>query len=119
MPSNAMSDDFRFCPVATASEVVCKRWTPLILRELLQGSSRYSEIRRGLLRISSALLADRLRELERFGLLVRNDDNGSVVYYLTEAGQDLRLVVEALGAWGDRWAKPGEISVGEMSALNI
>ena len=119
MPSNSMSNDFPFCPVAIASELVCKRLTPLILRELLQGSSRYSEIRRGLPRISSALLAERLRELERFGLLVRNDDNGSVDYRLTEAGQDLRLVVEALGAWGHRWAGPSEMSVGEMSVPNL
>jgi DNA-binding HxlR family transcriptional regulator len=96
----------QFCPVALGAEVFAERWTPLILRELLLGSHRFSELRRGLPRISRNLLTQRLVSLERTGLIKRRPrSNGhGFDYYLTEAGEELRPVVAALGTWGYRWA---------------
>jgi DNA-binding HxlR family transcriptional regulator len=96
----------QFCPVALGAEVFAERWTPLILRELLLGSHRFSELRRGLPRISRNLLTQRLGSLERAGLIERRRRaNGrGFDYYLTQAGEELRPVVIALGTWGYKWA---------------
>jgi DNA-binding HxlR family transcriptional regulator len=95
----------QFCPVAKAAEIFAERWTPLVLRELLSGSRRFGELQRGLPRISRSLLSQRLRQLEEAGLVHKQRDaNGSHgQYILTDAGQELRPVVEALGQWGHRW----------------
>src|SRR5919106_5057379 len=94
----------QFCPVAMASEVICARWTPLILRELLCGTSRFNDLRRGVPRMSPALLSKRLKELEKAGIVtVSRSKGGSVEYSLTPAGQDLKDVVVGLGLWGSRW----------------
>lgn len=89
----------QFCPLAKAMEILDERWTLLVIRELLMGSSRFNEIRRGVPRMSPALLAKRLRTLERHGIVVRNPDG----YQLTECGRDLHLAVTTLGMWGLRW----------------
>ena len=93
----------QFCPVAVASEVFAARWTPIVLRELLAGTERFNELHRGIPLISRALLARRLAELERAGVLVRQGSGRSVRYRLTPAGEDFRSVIHALGAWGQRW----------------
>lgn len=93
----------QFCPVAKAMEVLDERWTLLVVRELLTGSTHFNELRRGLPKMSPALLSKRLRSLERTGILRRTVDDGSVTYTLTTAGQELRPLVESLGAWGVRW----------------
>jgi DNA-binding HxlR family transcriptional regulator len=93
----------QFCPVAKAMEVLDERWTLLIVRELLLGSSRFNELRRGVPRMSPALLSKRLRALERAGVIERTEDGGRSSYALTESGQELRPIVDALGAWGVRW----------------
>ncbi len=95
----------QYCPIAMASEIVCTRWTPLILRELLAGSARFNELKRGLPLISPALLSKRLRQLTDAGLVrhLPSDDNGAGSYALTEAGADLRDPILALGMWGQRW----------------
>jgi len=90
----------QFCPVAKAMEVLDERWTLLIVRELLLGSSRFNELRRGVPKMSPALLSKRLKALERAGIIQRTEDKG---YALTESGQELRPIVDALGAWGVRW----------------
>jgi DNA-binding HxlR family transcriptional regulator len=97
----------QFCPVAKAMELLDERWTLLIVRELVCGSQRFNDLRRGVPRMSPTLLSKRLRQLERAGVVDRRDDGDEVRYVLTPAGQDLRPVVEALGAWGARWI--GEI----------
>jgi DNA-binding HxlR family transcriptional regulator len=96
----------QFCPVALGAEVFAERWTPLILRELLLGSRRFSELRRGLPRISRNLLTQRLASLEQAGLIKRRPrSNGhGHDYSLTPAGEELRPVVTALGTWGYKWA---------------
>lgn len=98
----------QFCPVAKAAEIFAERWTPLILRELLLGSHRFSDLERGLPRISRSLLAQRLRFLESAGLVERRVERGSrsPEYHLTAAGQDLYDVVIRLGEWSHRWFNP-------------
>lgn len=95
----------QFCPVAMASEIVCSRWTALVVRELLCGSSRFNDLRRGLPLMSPTLLSKRLKELEQAGVIaaIPTGQPGVFDYKLTEAGEDLRSVVMALGLWGQRW----------------
>jgi DNA-binding HxlR family transcriptional regulator len=93
----------QFCPVAKAMEVLDERWTLLIIRELLLGSTRFNELRRGVPKMSPALLSKRLRALERAGVVRRSEEGGRSSYALTESGLELRSVVDALGAWGARW----------------
>jgi DNA-binding HxlR family transcriptional regulator len=101
--------------VARASEIVADRWTPLIIRELLAGSSRFNSIHRGLPGISRSLLVSRLRHLEETGVVQRHAGTraNATEYALTEAGRDLKPVIERLGAWGARWAF-GEPTVEEL-----
>ena len=96
----------QYCPVARASEILAERWTPLIVRELVAGSHRFNEIERALPGISRSLLASRLRQLEDAGVVERvvRASPGLAEYHLTEAGRELKVVIEALGAWGVRWA---------------
>jgi DNA-binding HxlR family transcriptional regulator len=94
----------QFCPVSLAAEVFARRWTPLIVRELLEGSTRFGELRRGIPSITPSVLSRRLDELAVAGVLERREDaeEGSR-YVLTEAGEALRPVIEQLGLWGRRW----------------
>ncbi|MGC5019230.1 winged helix-turn-helix transcriptional regulator [Micromonospora sp. DT47] len=97
----------QFCPVSKAMELLDGRWTMLIVRELVSGSERFNELRRGLPRLSPALLSRRLHELTVAGIVRREADGAEVRYVLTAAGRELRPIVEALGVWGVRWV--GEI----------
>jgi DNA-binding HxlR family transcriptional regulator len=89
-----------YCPIAMGAEAIGDRWTPLVLRELMVGATRFSDIHRGVPRMSRSLLAHRLRQLERAGLVERRP---GPTYHLTEAGQELEPVVFALGDWAKRW----------------
>ncbi|MBI5719946.1 MAG: helix-turn-helix transcriptional regulator [Burkholderiales bacterium] len=93
----------QFCSVARSAEVLCERWTPLVLRELLCGSRRFNDLHRGVPRMSSSLLAQRLRRLEDFGVVQRRAAGKVWEYGLTPAGEDLRPIIMALGHWGARW----------------
>lgn len=93
----------QFCPVAKAMELLDERWTLLVVRELIAGSQRFNELRRGVPRMSPTLLSRRLQQLTRAGIVERRDDGAEVRYRLTPAGAELRPVVEALGVWGTRW----------------
>ncbi len=96
----------QFCPVAMASEVLCSRWTILVIRELLCGATRFNELRRGVPRMSPALLSKRLKELERAGVvLAARNEKGVVEYRLSDAGEDLRPIVLGVGFWGQRWVE--------------
>ena len=101
-----MAEYRQYCPVARASEILADRWTPLIVRELLAGSRHFNEILRGLPGISRSLLVSRLRLLQDSEVLERRAGARpkAAEYVLTEAGRDLRPVIEVLGAWGVRWA---------------
>jgi DNA-binding HxlR family transcriptional regulator len=95
----------QFCPVAQAAEVVTERWTLLVLREMLMGSTRFNEIQRGVPRMSSSLLSKRLREMERSGLLRIEPLPGERgnAYRLTPAGEALGPLVVSLGTWSREW----------------
>lgn len=96
----------QFCPVSMATEVLCTRWTPLVIRELLCGSARFGDLRRGVPRMSPTLLSQRLKELEAAGVVrVDTGARGTPEYHLTEAGEELRPVIMALGNWGQRWVE--------------
>lgn len=95
----------QFCPVAMAAEILCTRWTVVLLRELVAGSTRFNELRRGVPRMSPALLSQRLKDLETAGIVVRKpsaSERGTFEYQLTAAGRELRPIVEAFGIWGQR-----------------
>lgn len=94
----------QFCPVSMASEILCSRWTTLVLRELLCGSTRFNDLRRGLPKMSPALLSKRLKELQSAGVVTAaRQPNGSFEYRLSAAGEDLRPLIMGLGTWAQRW----------------
>ena len=89
----------QFCPIARAAEVVAERWTPLILREMLFGSTTFSDLRQGIPLISPTTLSKRLTELQQAGILAKTSSG----YFLTEAGRALEPLVMELGHWGLRY----------------
>ncbi len=93
----------QFCTVARGAEALCERWTPLVLRELLCGSKRFNDLHRGVPRMSTSLLTQRLKRLEEFGIVQRAAAGKVWEYSLTAAGEELRPIVMALGHWGARW----------------
>jgi DNA-binding HxlR family transcriptional regulator len=96
----------QFCPVAMAAEIFCSRWTALILREMIVGSRRFNDLRRGVPRMSPSLLSKRLIEMRESGIIEEVPaPNGAKEYQLTEAGEDLKPIVLALGNWGQRWVE--------------
>lgn len=100
-----MRDYGQFCPIARSSELLAERWTPVIVRNLLNGCRTFNEIRQGAPGIPPALLTQRLHLLERHGVLVRTakDKGRGATYDLTEMGRALGPVCDALGQWGARW----------------
>ncbi|MGH9027487.1 MAG: winged helix-turn-helix transcriptional regulator, partial [Acidimicrobiia bacterium] len=107
----------QFCPVAMTSEVLTQRWTPLVVRELLAGSRRFNDLRRGVPLMSPSLLSQRLKSLERVGVVERrrDPDGQAVEYHLTLAGQELGPIIESMGTWGQRWAR-GDLNSRHMDA---
>jgi DNA-binding HxlR family transcriptional regulator len=96
---------WQFCPVAMAAEILCTRWTIVVLREMFAGSTRFNELRRGVPRMSPALLSRRLKELEAAGIVARTASSSEPAvfeYQLTESGRELGPLVEAFGVWGQR-----------------
>jgi DNA-binding HxlR family transcriptional regulator len=96
----------QYCPIARGAEVLGDRWTLLIVREMLHGVARFNELERCLPGISRSVLSQRLRHLQRVGLVVREDGGGShgSAYHLSPAGRDLRPVLQSLGDWAAAWA---------------
>jgi DNA-binding HxlR family transcriptional regulator len=106
----------QFCPVAMAAEVLCTRWTVVVLREMVAGSTRFNDLRRGVPRMSPALLSQRLKNLEKAGVISRvrvDGESGVFEYQLTRAGRDLRPLIEGFGVWGQRWVEK------EMTLQNL
>jgi DNA-binding HxlR family transcriptional regulator len=96
----------QFCPIAKAAEIVAERWTPLVVHELLAGSTRFNDIRRGVPLMSPTLLSTRLKELERVGIVERGGNGKrSSEYHLTEAGRALAPIIHQLGEWGLQYAQ--------------
>ncbi len=104
------------CGVARALDLLGERWALLIVRELLLGPKRFTDLRAGLPHVSADVLAQRLRELEQYGVLRRGKlppPAGSRIYELTERGHELEPVVLALGRWGSRAPfPPGDAGLG-------
>ena len=100
------SDDY--CPVAKSVEVLGDRWCLLLVREMLRGVDRFNELERSVPGISRSILAQRLRHLEREGIIERGGgaDGRASGYRLTDAGHELGAVVAALNDWGVRWRVP-------------
>lgn len=108
----------QFCPVAMAAEVLCTRWTVVLLREMVAGSTRFNDLRRGVPRMSPALLSQRLKDLEAAGIVRRAaapGEHGVFEYQLTDAGQELAPLVDAFGVWGQRWVTT-EVSMQNLDA---
>jgi DNA-binding HxlR family transcriptional regulator len=103
----------QFCPVAQALEVVGERWTLLVVRELLCGNYRFSEILNGVPLMSRSLLSQRLKALEEANVVERRERAGGNghEYHLTRAGEELRAIVFGLGNWGKSWVerKPKDV----------
>ncbi len=98
----------QFCPVAMAAEILCTRWTMLVIRELVAGSTRFNDLQRGVPKMSRSLLSQRLKEMEESGIVERrvvSHERGLHDYHLTPAGRDLVSVVEAFGNWGQKWVE--------------
>ncbi len=102
----AISSYGQFCPVAMASEILCRRWTVVVIREMMCGSTRFNDLRRGVPRMSPSLLSKRLKELEEAGVIdTRKTAAGTPEYRLSEAGEELRPIVLGMGFWGQRWVE--------------
>lgn len=97
----------QFCPIAKASEILGEKWTILIVRELLMGSTRFNELQRGLGVISPTILTKRLSMLTERGLVHRKRIPGQrgYEYHATESCRELLPILLSLGGWGMRWAR--------------
>lgn len=97
----------QFCPVAKATEIIGEKWTVLVLRELLLGTTRFNDFQRAISRMSPTLLTKRLRRLEEYGIVIRKKLSGQkgYEYRLTAAGKELAPLIEVLAVWGMRWAR--------------
>lgn len=107
-----MSGYGQFCPMSKAMELLDERWTLLVVRELLLGSRHFNDLRRGVPKMSPALLSKRLKALARAGVVERTEVDGRSAYSLTPCGQELGEVVDALGRWGIRW-------IGELGQADL
>jgi DNA-binding HxlR family transcriptional regulator len=108
----------QFCPVAMAAEILCSRWTIVLLRELVAGTTRFNDLRRGVPRMSPGLLSQRLKELEAAGIVARRPSRADptvMEYELTDAGRELGPLVEAFGMWGQRWIE-SDVSLQQLDA---
>jgi DNA-binding HxlR family transcriptional regulator len=108
----------QFCPVAKAAEVLCQRWSILVVRELLNGSTRFGDIQRGVPGCPPATLSKRLKELVACGAVRRVGGDGGTAYELTEAGIELYPIVEGFGRWGQRWVR-SSYEVGELDVEGL
>lgn len=95
----------QFCPLAQATQILCERWTLLLVREFMAGSTRFSDLQRGLPLMSPTLLSARIKHLVSAGIIELSNGKGSHVYQLTQAGHELRPIIELLGVWGHHWAR--------------
>lgn len=102
-----MSGRDEYCPLYRSLDLFGDRWGLLVVRELLRGVDRFNEMERSLPGISRSTLAQRLRHLEKEGIVERGGGNGQVVEYrLTDSGRDLASVLNSIGVWGIRWLVP-------------
>jgi DNA-binding HxlR family transcriptional regulator len=114
-----MSKYGQYCPVAQSLELIGDRWTLLIIRDMLGGTTQFNHLERGLPGISRPLLAKRLRQLETAGVIekrVNISGRERTEYHLTQAGTELQAVIGALLTWGATWAF-GDPSPEELNSV--
>src|SRR5437764_10683697 len=115
MSSHGNSD----CPVCRTAEIVCSKWTMLVIRDLGEGRSRFCELERSLAGISPRTLSLRLRALEEEGIVERQtfpEVPPRVEYALTEKGRALLPIIDDMRAYGEDWLG---VSCGERTSLEI
>lgn len=97
----------QWCPIAKSTEILGEKWTMLIVRELLMGSTRFSQLQRGLGSISPTLLTRRLVTLEQYDLVYKRRIQGAkgFEYVPTASCKQLQPILLALGSWGMEWSK--------------
>ena len=97
----------QYCPLALAAELLCERWTLLVISRVIDGCTRFNEIHRGVPKISATLLSQRLGQLEHAGLIVRTplETGRGHSYALTDAGRDLDPIIMNLAVWGQKWSR--------------
>lgn len=102
----------QFCPVAVAAEIIAERWTPLVLRALFCGATRFGEIQASVPRMSSALLSRRLKDLEQANIVERRkvEKGKGFEYFLTPSGSELFPVLNQMGNWAQKWLRREIIS---------
>lgn len=105
----------QFCPLAQAAQLLCERWTLIVVRELIAGSTRFNEIKKGVPTMSPTLLSTRLKQLVEAKVVDQSGSKGNYTYSLTSAGLELRPIVELLGAWGHRWVR-SNLNKGDLDA---
>lgn len=105
----------QFCPLAQAAQLLCERWTLLVVREMVAGSTRFNEIKKGVPKMSPTLLSSRLKQLVAAGVVEKSGGKASHIYSLSPAGLELRPIVELLGSWGHRWA-PSKLNKIDLDA---
>jgi DNA-binding HxlR family transcriptional regulator len=114
----AMKKYGSFCPIAKAAEILTERWTLLVLRDMLQGSRQFTDLRRGVPLMSPTLLSKRLQTLEEAGLVARRASGAHWEYHPTPAAVELAAIIESIGHWGQRWARshltPDELDPGAL-----
>ena len=100
----------QYCPFALAAELLCERWTLLVISRVIDGCTRFNEIHRGVPKISATLLSQRLKQLEHAGLITRKplQNERGHAYELTEAGRDLDPIIMSLAVWGQKWSRDME-----------
>lgn len=112
----------QFCGIARAFEIIGPRWSALIIRDLLLGPKRFTDLHETLPRITEGILNQRLRELETSGVLRRGVADSEVVYELTDYGKELETLLLQLGVWGARSLgdpRPGDIFSLDMAILAL
>jgi DNA-binding HxlR family transcriptional regulator len=110
-----------YCPIAKAAEILTERWTLLLVRDFLLGARHFNDFRRSIPLITPAMLSKRLKTLEEVGIITREvvpDKGHRWEYRLTEAGRELKLFVDAAGAWGQRWAR-SKLPHGELDPSTL
>lgn len=97
------------CGACLASEIIARKWVPIVVCHLLRGPKRYNDLRNSILGISSKVLSQNLANMEKEGMIAREVQTApplAVWYRLTEKGQDLASVIRAMNGWGEKWMGP-------------
>ena len=110
----------QYCPLALAAELLCRRWTILVISRLIDGCTTFNEIHQGVPRISPSLLSTRLTELEHAGIVERKKSTGTnrYSYEVTQAGRDLEHIITQMAVWGQHWARdmdPDDLDLGFLA----